>query len=161
MTCCHFLSICESITVNWFSVSLLGKLIQLSQLGSTHLRLSSIQSLRYVWLFADPWTTACQASLSISHSQSLLKFMPIKSVMLLNLSSSVVPFSSCLQFFPASGSFPMSWFFASGSQSIGVSALASVFPMNIQDWFPFRGDWLDHLAIQGTISFKKIKTKTL
>ena len=53
------------------------------------------------------------------------------------ISSSVVPFSSCLQSFPASGSFPMSQFFTSGGQSIGVSASASVFPMNIQDWFPF------------------------
>ena len=52
------------------------------------------------------------------------------------ISSSVVPFSSCLQSFPESGSFPMSQFFTSGSQSIGVSASASVLPMNIQDWFP-------------------------
>ena len=52
------------------------------------------------------------------------------------ISSSVVPFSSCLQSFPTSGSFQMSQFFASGSQGIGVSALASVLPMNIQDWFP-------------------------
>ena len=54
----------------------------------------------------------------------------------LSISSSVAPFSFCLQSFPASGSFPMSWLFASGGQSIGASALASVFPMNIQDWFP-------------------------
>ena len=53
------------------------------------------------------------------------------------ISSSIVPFSSRLQSFPASGSFPMSQFFASGGQSIGVSALVSVFPMNIQDWFPW------------------------
>ena len=52
------------------------------------------------------------------------------------ISSSVVPFSSCLQSFPASGSFPVSQFFKSGGQRIGVSALASVLPMNIQDWFP-------------------------
>ena len=52
------------------------------------------------------------------------------------ISSSVIPFSSCLQFFPASGCFQMSQFFTSGGQSIGVSALASVLPMNIQDWFP-------------------------
>ena len=52
------------------------------------------------------------------------------------ISSSIIPFSSCLQSFPASESFPMSQFFASGGQSIGVSASASVFPMNIQDWFP-------------------------
>ena len=51
-------------------------------------------------------------------------------------SSSVIPFSSCLQSFSASGSFPMSQFFASGGQSIGTSASASVLPMNIQDWFP-------------------------
>ena len=54
----------------------------------------------------------------------------------LTISSSVVPFSSCLQSFLASGSFPMSQFFTSGGQSIGVSASASVLPMNIQDWFP-------------------------
>ena len=55
------------------------------------------------------------------------------------ISSSVAPFtSSCLQSFPASGSFPRSQFFTSGSRSIGVSALASVLPMNIQYWFPFR-----------------------
>ena len=52
------------------------------------------------------------------------------------ISSSVVPFSSCLQSFPASGSFPMSPFFASGGQSIGASALASILPMTIQDRFP-------------------------
>ena len=52
------------------------------------------------------------------------------------ISSSVVPFSSCLHSFPASGSFPVSEFFASGGQSIGVSASASVLPKNIQDWFP-------------------------
>ena len=52
------------------------------------------------------------------------------------ISSSVVPFSSILQIFPASGSFPMSQFFASVGQSIGVSASTSVFPMNIKDWFP-------------------------
>ena len=51
------------------------------------------------------------------------------------ISSSVNPFSSCLQSFPASGSFPKSQFFASGGQSIGVSASASVLPINIQDWF--------------------------
>ena len=50
--------------------------------------------------------------------------------------SSVVPFSSCLQSFPGSGSFPMSQFSTSGNQSIRVSASASVLPMNIQDWFP-------------------------
>ena len=64
------------------------------------------------------------------------------------ISSSVVPFSSCLQCFPASGSFLVSQFFASGGQSIGVSASASVLPMNIDF---FRMDWLDLLAVQGTL----------
>ena len=52
------------------------------------------------------------------------------------VSSSVVPFSFCLQSYPASGTFPMSQFFALGGQNTGASTLASVFPMNIQDWFP-------------------------
>ena len=62
------------------------------------------------------------------------------------ISSSVIPFSSCLQSFPASGSFQMTPFFASGGQSIGVSASASVLPMNIQDWFPL--GWTDWISFQ-------------
>ena len=54
------------------------------------------------------------------------------------ISSSVIPYSSCLQSFPASGSFLMSWLFTSDGQIIGASALASVLPINIQDWFPLR-----------------------
>ena len=61
--------------------------------------------------------------------------------------SSVVPFSSCLQFFPASGSFPMSQFFASSGQNIGISASASVLPINIQDWFPLgQTGWISLLS---------------
>ena len=62
------------------------------------------------------------------------------------ISSSAVPFSSCPQSFPASGSFPMSWFFASCGQTIGVSASASVLPMNIQGWFPL--GWTGWIALQ-------------
>ena len=65
------------------------------------------------------------------------------------ISSSVIPFSSCLQSFPASGSFPMSQFFASGGQSIGASASASVLPMNIQDWFPLGLTGLISLLFKG------------
>ena len=61
-------------------------------------------------------------------------------------SSVVIPFSSCLQSFPASGSFQISHFFASGGQSIGVSASASVLPVNIQDWFPL--GWTDWISLQ-------------
>ena len=67
------------------------------------------------------------------------------------ISSSVVPFSSRLQSFPASGSFPMSQFFALGGQSIGVSASTSVLTMNIQGLVSFRIDWLDLLAGQRTL----------
>ena len=77
---------------------------------------SQDQSLGGVQLFATPWTAARQTSLSITNSQSLLKFMSIESVMP-SISSSVIPFP-CLQSFPASGPFPMSQFFASGGQSI-------------------------------------------
>ena len=62
------------------------------------------------------------------------------------ISSSVIPFSSCLQSFPASGSFPMSQFFVSGGQSNGVSASASVLPVNIHNWFPLA--WTGWISLQ-------------
>ena len=62
------------------------------------------------------------------------------------ISSPVIPFSYCLQSFPASGSFPMSQFFTSGGQSIGVSAATSVLPMNTQDWFPLA--WTSWISLQ-------------
>ena len=95
----------------------------------------SVQLLSHVWLFATPWTAACQASLSITNTRSLLKLMSSSRWCHPTFSSSVVPFSSCLQSFPESGSLPMSQFFASSGQRIGVSASASVLPMYIQDWF--------------------------
>ena len=64
----------------------------------------------------------------------------------LTTSSSLIPFSSCLQSFPASGSFQISQFFTSGGQSIGVSASASILPMNIQDWFPL--EWTVWTSLQ-------------
>ena len=66
-----------------------------------------------------------------------------------NISSSIVPFSSCLQSFPASASFPLSQFFASGGQSIEASALVSVLSMNIQDWFPLELTGLVSLQSKG------------
>ena len=62
------------------------------------------------------------------------------------ISSSLIPFSSCLQSFPASGSFPMSQLFPSGGQSTGVSASASVLPMNIQNWYPL--GWTGWISLQ-------------
>ena len=106
----------------------------------------SVQSLSRVWLFATPWTAARQASLSITNSRSLLKLMFIESVMSSNHLILSCPFSSCLQSFPASGSFSMSRFFTSGGQSIGLSASASVLPMNIQDWFSL--GWTGWIPLQ-------------
>ena len=89
---------------------------------------SSVQSLSRVWIFATPWTAAHQASLSITNLWSPPKPMPSSRWCHPTISSSVVPFSSCTQSFPASGSLKMSQFFTSGSQSIGVSASTSVLP---------------------------------
>ena len=83
------------------------------------------------------------------------------------ISSSVTTFSFCLKSFPASGSFPVSQFFASGGQSIGVSALASVLSMNIQNWFPL--GWTGWLSLQSkdcqesspAPQFKRIISSTL
>ena len=83
-----------------------------------------------------PWIAALQASLSSTISWSLLRLMSIESVMPSNHLILCHPFSSCPQSFPASGSFPMSWFFSSGNQSIRASASASVLPMK------FRVDFL-------------------
>ena len=83
------------------------------------------QLLGHVWLFATPWTAAHEASLSFTISRSLLKLRSIESVM---PSNHLILFS-CLQSFPASGSFLMSQLFASGGQSQRASALASVLPM--------------------------------
>ena len=69
------------------------------------------------------------------------------------ISSSVVPFSSCLQYFPASRSFPVSQFFTSGGQNIGASASASVLPMYIQDWFPLGLTGLISLQSKGLSRF--------
>ena len=98
---------------------------------------SSVQSLSCVQLFATSWTAACQAFLSFTNSGSLLKLMSIESVMPSNHLIFCCPLLSCLQSFPASESFPVSQFFSSGGQSIGVSASATVLPVNIQDWFPW------------------------
>ena len=100
-------------------------------------------------LFVTPWTAAHQASLSITNSWSLLKLMSIESVMPSNRLILLHPLSSCLQSFPASGSFPMSQLIASGGQSIGASASTPVLPMNIQDWFPLGLAYLISLQSKG------------
>ena len=104
-----------------------------------------LQSLSCVQLFVTPWIGARQASLSLL-SPSLHKLTSSDAT---QPSHPVIPFSSCPQSFPASGSFPVSQLFASGGQSIGVSASALVLPMNML--ISFRMDWFDLLAVQGTL----------
>ena len=96
----------------------------------------SVQSFSRVRLLVTPWTEAHQASLSIISPWACSNSCPLWQWCHPIISSSVIPFSSCLQSFSASGSFQMSQFFASRSQSTEVSASTSVLPMNIQDWFP-------------------------
>ena len=99
-------------------------------------KVTSVQLISCVWLFSTLWTAACQASLSITNSRSLLKLMSIESVMpcnhLIRCNRLLLPSS----IFPSIRVFPTSHFYAWGGQNIGVSASASVLPMNIQDWFP-------------------------
>ena len=85
---------------------------------------------------ATPWIPACQASLSITNSWSLLKLMSIQLVVQSNHLILCHPLLLCLQSFPASEFFQMSQFFSSGGQSIRGSASASVLPVNNQDCFP-------------------------
>ena len=105
-----------------------------------------IQLLSRAQLFVIPWTAACQDSLSITNSHSLLRLMSIKSVM-----PSIHLISSCPLLLPpsiflASGSFQMSQLFASVGPSIGVSVSTSVLPVNIQDWFPL--EWTVWISLQ-------------
>ena len=104
-----------------------------------------VQLLSCVWLFAILWTAACKASLSFTVSLSLLKLMSTESVMPSNHLTLCCPFSSCPQYFLASGSFPKSQLLASGKSS-RASASASVLPVNIQGWFP--------LGLTGLISLQ-------
>ena len=124
--------------MHWWS----GNLLQSRQVYTIRKRQSFYQVLRSwtvqfsrsaVSNFHDPVFTACQASLSITNSQSLLKLMSIESVM---PSSHLILCRPLILLPPASGTFPMSQLFAWGGQSIGVSALASVLPMNTQNWSP-------------------------
>ena len=107
---------------------------------------SSVQMLSHVRLFANPWTAPHQASLSITNSQSPPKPLFIELVMPSTISSSGVPFSSCLQSFPVSGSSQMNQLFTLGGQSIGASASTSVLPVNTQDWSPL--GWTGWISLQ-------------
>ena len=107
---------------------------------------SSVQLLSHVWLFAAPWIRARQASLSITNSWSSLKLMSIKLVMSSSHLILCRPLLLLPHSLPASESFPMSQLFAWGGQSTGVSALASVLPMNTQDWSPL--EWTGWISLE-------------
>ena len=109
---------------------------------NTGATLSSVQLLSHVRLFATLWTAAHQASLSFTNSQSCSNSCPLSWWCHQIIPSSVGPFSSCLQYFPTSGSFPLSQFFTSAGQGIGASASA----MNIQDWSPL--GWTGWISLQ-------------
>ena len=106
---------------------------------------SSVQFLSRVQLFVTPWTAACQASRSITNSRSLLKLMSLESVMPSNHLILCRPLLLPPSIFPKSGCFQMSQFFTSSGQNIGVSASASVLPVNIQDWFPL--GWIGWISL--------------
>ena len=116
-----------------------------------------VQLLYHVWLFASSWTVAHQVLWPLLSPRVCSNSCPLSQWWYLTISSSVTPFSFCLQSFPALGSFPINWLFTSGGQSIRASA--SVLLMNIQGWFPlgftglisFRTHWFDLLAVQGTV----------
>ena len=126
----------------------------------------SVQSLCCVWFFVSLQHARlpCRFSTARAYSNSC----PLHEWCHPTISSSVVSFSSCPQSFPASGSFPKSQFFASGGQSLGISASASVLPMNIHDWFPLRlTGWISLLSkgltrvSSPTPQFKSINSSVL
>ena len=103
---------------------------------------SSVELLSSVWRFVTSWTAARQASLSITNARRLLKLMSIELVMPSYHLILCRPLLLLPSIFPTSGCYPVSQFFASDGQTIGASASASVFSMNIRDWFPL---WLTGL----------------
>ena len=146
---CYIITKSENITLKCFPKS--NKETEWCTQHNTFLHkktdiLSSVQSLSPVQLFATPWTAARRASLSITNSWSPLKLMSIELVVPFNHPILCHPFLLPPSIFPSNRIFPMHQFFASGGQNIGVSASASVFPTNIQDWFP--------LGLIGSISLQ-------
>ena len=106
-----------------------------------------VQLLSCVQLFETPWTATCQATCPSPSPGVYSNSCPLIKWCCSTISSSLIPFSSCLQSFPASGSFPMSRLFTSGDQSTGASA--SVLPMSIQGWFLLRLTGLISLLSRG------------
>ena len=107
---------------------------------------TSVQSLSHVWLFVTCEPQHARPPCPSPTPRVNPNLCPSSQWCHPTISSSVVPFSSCLQSFPASGSFEVSQFFTSGGQNVGVSASTSVFPMNTQDWSPL--GWTGWVSLQ-------------
>ena len=133
-------SVLISFRIDWFDLTAL-----------------SLQPFSRVSLFATSWTSGLQASLLSPTPRPCPNLCPRNRWCLPTISSSVVPFSSCLLSFPASGSFQFSRFFASGDQSNGVSASVSVLPISIQDWLPLR--WTGWISLQSK-GFSRVFSNT-
>ena len=116
------------------------------------------KSLSHVWFFTTPQTAAHQASLSSLPPRVCLNSCPLSRWCHPVISSAVIPSSTCLLSFSALGSYPMSWLFTSGGQSIGASTSASVLSMNIQSWFPLGLTGLISLLSKG---FSRVFFNTL
>ena len=110
---------------------------------------SSFQPISCVRLLVTPWNAARQLPCPSPTPVPCSKSCPLSRWCHPTISCSVIPSSSCLQSFPGSGSFSMSQYFASDDQSIGVSATASVLPMNIQHWLPLEWTVLISLPSKG------------
>ena len=120
-----------------------------TQDGWVTVKFSSVHSFSGIQLFATPWTEHARLPCSLPSPRVCSNSYPLYQWCHPTILPSVISFSSCLQSFPSSGSFPTNRLFPSDGQSIGASASASVLPMNIQ-LFSFRIQWFD-LAVQGTL----------
>ena len=125
---------------------MLIKLLQIYESLLLNHKLSSVQSLSHVRLFATPWIAARQASLFITISQSSLRLMSIESMMPFSHLILGHPLLLLPPISPALESFPMSWLFAWGGQSTGVSALASFLPKKSLGWSP--SEWTAWISLQ-------------
>ena len=132
--------------VLWLSIAKWRLTLTLSALEHQSFCLTSVQSLSRVQLFATPVLQHTGPPCPLPTPRLYSNSCPLSQWCHPAISSSVIPFSSCLQSFPASESFPVSQFFPSCGQRIGVSASASVLPMNIQDWFPL--GWTGWISLQ-------------
>ena len=139
----------EAKTCRWESSSALLGHWKLQAKTRSHEVLLLLLLLSHVRLFATLWTAARRPPCPLPSPGVCSNSCPLSQWCHSTVSSTVAPFSSCPQFFPASGSFPMSQLFTLGGQSVGISASASGLPINIQGWFPL--GLTDLISVQGTL----------